>query len=496
MENRNQTVKAGHITRTPLLIALGIAFVLMGLGFYVSLKRTSAPPAQPPQNQQQSSALESAGGFVDYLEGMSSPVMALSRTALESQGSDAFNIEDLQTYVSRYESNETPAPVQTPAAPAAAPAALTPEQEMAARLRQMRDDSIMRSLRAPVDMSPLARGTGAAGAGAAAQGAADYGTAGAAWASDYAAGAQGAAGTLPPASQAYLNSAALRVNTASEALSYSNSLASGGGMGDMSGMSGSSSGYGASGAYGSYGAHNSPAMNSRTLSVYNALGNSDSLLNTAVEPVLSPYLIRQGAVLPCVLMTGINSDLPGMVQAQVTEDVYDSPRGDHVLIPRGSKVTGQYASAPMMGQERLMLAFNRVIFPDGRAMNLGAMPAAGHDGWSGLSADVDTHFWSMLGHAVLLGGITAGISLSTDDNTRDSNGELTLNGALSQSMGQSLGRVMTQVIERNMNLSPTLKVQPGFAFNVTLTKDIYFDAPYHNTTARSTARSAAARQWR
>ena len=495
MENRNQTVKAGHITRTPLLIALGIAFVLMGLGFYVSLKRTSAPPAQPPQNQQQSSALESAGGFVDYLEGMSSPVMALSRTALESQGSDAFNIEDLQTYVSRYESNDTPAPVQAPAAPAAAPApaALTPEQEMAARLRQMRDDSIMRSLRAPVDMSPLARGTGAAGAGAASQGA---GAAGASLAADYAAGAYGAAGTLPPASQAYLNSAALRMNTASEAQSSYNSLAAGGAMGGMGGMGGSGSGYGASGAYGAYGAHSAPAMNSRTLSAYNALGNSDSLLNTAVEPVLSPYLVRQGAVLPCVLMTGINSDLPGMVQAQVTEDVYDSPRGDHVLIPRGSKVTGQYASAPMMGQERLMLAFNRVIFPDGRAMNLGAMPAAGHDGWSGLSADVDTHFWSMLGHAVLLGGITAGISLSTDDNTRDSNGELTLNGALSQSMGQSLGRVMTQVIERNMNLSPTLKVQPGFAFNVTLTKDIYFDAPYHNTTDRSTARSAAARQWR
>ena len=489
MENRNQTVKAGHITRTPLLIALGIAFVLMGLGFYVSLKRTSAPPAQPPQNQQQSSALESAGGFVDYLEGMSSPVMALSRTALESQGSDAFNIEDLQTYVSRYESNDTPAPVQAPAAPASAPApaALTPEQEMAARLRQMRDDSIMRSLRAPVDMSPLARGTGAAGAGAASQGA---GAAGASLAADYAAGAYGAAGALPPASQAYLNSAALRMNTASEAQSSYNSLAADGAMGGMGGMGGSGSGYGA------YGAHSAPAMNSRTLSAYNALGNTDSLLNTAVEPVLSPYLVRQGAVLPCVLMTGINSDLPGMVQAQVTEDVYDSPRGDHVLIPRGSKVTGQYASAPMMGQERLMLAFNRVIFPDGRAMNLGAMPAAGHDGWSGLSADVDTHFWSMLGHAVLLGGITAGISLSTDDNTRDSNGELTLNGALSQSMGQSLGRVMTQVIERNMNLSPTLKVQPGFAFNVTLTKDIYFDAPYHNTTDHSTARSAAARQWR
>lgn len=213
------------------------------------------------------------------------------------------------------------------------------------------------------------------------------------------------------------------------------------------------------------------------LSTYQELVNNDTTMIGQIQTVHSPYLVRQGAVIPCTLLTGINSDLPGLVQAQVNEDVYDSPQGQHVLIPKGSKVIGQYASSVMMGQERLMMAFNRIIFPDGKAMDLGAMVGSSLDGYSGFNAQVDNHFFSLLTNAVLLGGVTAGISLSVDDK-RDDDGNLTLNGALSQSLGQSLGRVLTNVIERNLNTAPTLKVKSGFAFNVTLIKDIYFNSPY------------------
>ena len=216
----------------------------------------------------------------------------------------------------------------------------------------------------------------------------------------------------------------------------------------------------------------------KTLAAYNSLKGGATLLKEKVESVLSPYLLRQGVLIPCVLLSGVNSDLPGQVQAQVTSDVFDTPYGRHVLIPKGSKIIGQYASAPLMGQERVMLGFNRVIFPDGKALSLGSMPGASLDGFAGFSAEVDNHMWRLFSNAVLLGGVTAGVSLAVDNDAYDEEGRLTLNGALSQGLGQSLGRVITSVIERNLSVSPTLTVAPGFLFNVTLTQDIYFDGPY------------------
>lgn len=216
----------------------------------------------------------------------------------------------------------------------------------------------------------------------------------------------------------------------------------------------------------------------KTLAAYERLKGGATLLKEKVESVLSPYLLRQGVLIPCVLLSGVNSDLPGQVQAQVTSDVFDTPYGRHVLIPKGSKIIGQYASAPLMGQERVMLGFNRVIFPDGKALSLGSMPGASLDGFAGFSAEVDNHMWRLFSNAVLLGGVTAGVSLAVDNDAYNEEGRLTLNGALSQGMGQSLGRVITTVIERNLSVSPTLTVAPGFLFNVTLTQDIYFDGPY------------------
>lgn len=218
--------------------------------------------------------------------------------------------------------------------------------------------------------------------------------------------------------------------------------------------------------------------NPKTLAAYERLKGGATLLKEKVESVLSPYLLRQGVLIPCVLLSGVNSDLPGQVQAQVTSDVFDTPYGRHVLIPKGSKIIGQYASAPLMGQERVMLGFNRVIFPDGKALSLGSMPGASLDGFAGFSAEVDNHMWRLFSNAVLLGGVTAGVSLAVDNDAYNEEGRLTLNGALSQGMGQSLGRVITTVIERNLSVSPTLTVAPGFLFNVTLTQDIYFDGPY------------------
>lgn len=214
------------------------------------------------------------------------------------------------------------------------------------------------------------------------------------------------------------------------------------------------------------------------LSSYDALAAGDNhALPYRVQSVDTPYIIRQGAVVPAVLLTGINSDVPGQVIAQTTAPVYDSPLGNFELIPRGSRLLGQYVSQPAYGTERLMLAFNRIILPDGKSLTLGAMPGASLDGYAGFDAEVDNHLLRLISGALLLGGITAVVSLSQDD-VYDDDGHITVSSAMTQAVGASLGRVLAQVVERNINISPTLQVKPGYEFNLTLIKDLRFDGPY------------------
>ncbi|WP_277296348.1 TrbI/VirB10 family protein [Succinatimonas hippei] len=214
-----------------------------------------------------------------------------------------------------------------------------------------------------------------------------------------------------------------------------------------------------------------------TLNDYNYLQNDKFKLKHKVEKVTNPFVIKQGSVIPAVLLTGINSDLPGQVSAQVTNDVLDSPFGNSILIPKGSKLIGQYGSGPGFGHSRILMGFNRVIFPDGKSLNLEAMPGTGSDGYSGFKADVDNHWLNLISYSVFLGGITTAVTLSTDA-AYDVDGKITPQAALSQSMGEILGRTMSQVIERNLSISPTLTVKPGFRFNVAVTKDIEFSGEY------------------
>ncbi len=214
------------------------------------------------------------------------------------------------------------------------------------------------------------------------------------------------------------------------------------------------------------------------LAAYAALDGGDMhALSYQVESVDTPFIIRQGAVVPAVLLTGINSDIPGQVMAQTTAPVYDSPRGNYELIPAGCRLVGQYLSQPAYGTERVMLAFNRIIFPDGKALTLGAMPASALDGYAGLNAEVNNHMLRLLSGALLLGGITAMVAVTQDD-AYDSDGNLTTSSAMSQAIGMSLGQVLADVIERNLNIAPTLEVKPGFKFNLTLVKDLRFKGPY------------------
>lgn len=214
-----------------------------------------------------------------------------------------------------------------------------------------------------------------------------------------------------------------------------------------------------------------------TLEGYQELLNHDDESRESVRQPKNPFCLLQGSVLRAVLISGINSDLPGQISAQISEDVFDTPKGRFVLIPRGSRLIGQYTANPHYGQERVFLAFNRLIFPNGKSLRLNAMPGQSSDGYSGLDAQVDNHFFKLLSGCFML----SAISTSNYKMQRNNNDFMNTQEAMSLSLAQNLNQIMSNIVERNLNISPTLKVKPGFLFSVAVTQDLYFDGPYYKS---------------
>ena len=141
-------------------------------------------------------------------------------------------------------------------------------------------------------------------------------------------------------------------------------------------------------------------------------------LNTRLEAPTTPYILRTGWVIPALLLTAMESELPGKITAQVSEDVYDSGTGNYLLIPQGSRLVGEYANAIQYGQSRIFVAWQRIIYPDNSALDIGAMPGADGEGESGFHDLVDNHFLRLFGSALLMSAITAGITYSQDQGDK------------------------------------------------------------------------------
>ena len=204
-------------------------------------------------------------------------------------------------------------------------------------------------------------------------------------------------------------------------------------------------------------------------------------LDSKPEPPRSPYELRAGFVVPATLISGINSDLPGQIVAQVAQDVYDTATGKWLLIPQGSRLVGTYASEVAYGQARVLVAWQRIVFPDGKAMDIGAMPGADSAGYAGFNDQVNNHYLRLFGSAFLMSGVTAGITYSQRRNeTTNAFGAPSASSALSEALGQQLGQVTAQLIAKNMGIAPTLEIRPGYRFNVVVTKDMTFSKPYRS----------------
>jgi type IV secretion system protein TrbI len=192
----------------------------------------------------------------------------------------------------------------------------------------------------------------------------------------------------------------------------------------------------------------------------------DRLANPA-----SRYIVQAGAVIPAALITGIRSDLPGQVTAQVTEHIYDSPTGKYLLIPQGSKLVGTYDSHVSFGQDRVLLVWTRLLMPNGRSIVLERQPGADTQGFAGLEDEVD-HHWGRLFMAAALStllGVGSELGATNSDNA--------IVTALRRGSSDSLNQTGQQVVRRNLNIQPTLTIRPGFPVRVIVNRDLVL-APY------------------
>jgi type IV secretion system protein TrbI len=188
----------------------------------------------------------------------------------------------------------------------------------------------------------------------------------------------------------------------------------------------------------------------------------------------SPYVVQAGTIIPAALMTGIRSDLPGQITAQVTEAVYDTPSGRAKLIPQGARLIGVYDSQVAFGQSRVLLVWTRLIMPNGRSIVLERQQGADAGGYSGLEDEVDNH-WAELFKAALLSTIL-GVGAELGSGA-DSGSNTDIIQALRLSGANSLNQTGQQVVRRNLNIQPTLSIRPGFPVRVIVNRDLVLE-PY------------------
>jgi type IV secretion system protein VirB10 len=221
-----------------------------------------------------------------------------------------------------------------------------------------------------------------------------------------------------------------------------------------------------------------PRRNNRAYAQFDQPGRVDRWrLDSSVEAPRTSYELRAGFVIPATLISGINSDLPGQIIAQVSQDVFDSATGRYRLIPQGTRLVGTYDAQVAYGQRRLLVAWQRLIFPDGKAMDIGSMPGADSAGYAGFNDKTNNHYLRIFGNALLMSGVIAGINSSQTNPDNDPFGTST-NTLITQALAQQMGRVATEMIQKNLNISPTLEIRPGYRFNVMAVKDLTFQKPY------------------
>ncbi len=190
---------------------------------------------------------------------------------------------------------------------------------------------------------------------------------------------------------------------------------------------------------------------------------------------LTRYQVMGGTVIPGVLLTGINSDLPGQILGQVSQNVFDSVSGRYLLLPQGTKILGEYDSRVSYGQERVLIVWTRLILPSGKSLSLEGMPGVDLSGFAGLSEKVNNHYVKLISGVVLGSVLGAGAQMARGSNSNidPTFGQLALEGS-----AQNINQAGQQITRKNLNIQPTLEISPGQRFNIFVTKDLILE-PYN-----------------
>ena len=214
-----------------------------------------------------------------------------------------------------------------------------------------------------------------------------------------------------------------------------------------------------------------PSAQDRQLAFLNQAPDKRTVSPDRVAAPASPNVLQAGAVIAAALITGIRSDLPGQITAQVTENVYDSPTGRILLVPQGTRIIGQYDNGVGFGQRRVLLVWNRLIFPNGRSIVLERQPGADAGGYAGLEDGIDYHWGELFKAATLstLLGVGSEMGSSSEENA--------VVRALRRGAADSVSDAGQQVVGRQLNIAPTLTIRPGFPVRVIVTRDLVLE-PY------------------
>ncbi|WP_297321967.1 TrbI/VirB10 family protein [uncultured Bartonella sp.] len=214
---------------------------------------------------------------------------------------------------------------------------------------------------------------------------------------------------------------------------------------------------------------------SRQQAFLDAKSDTRTVSSERIAAPASRDILQAGSVIPAALLTGIRSDLPGQITAQVTQNIYDSPTGRILLIPQGTRLIGQYDNAVAFGQSRVLFVWNRLIFANGRSIVLERQPGADASGYAGVQDKVDYHWWQLTKAAALSTLLSVGSELAMDDDD-DRLVRAIRNGA--QDTFNDAGQ---KIVDRQLNIAPTLTVRPGFPIRVIITRDIVLE-PYSDAS--------------
>jgi type IV secretion system protein TrbI len=211
----------------------------------------------------------------------------------------------------------------------------------------------------------------------------------------------------------------------------------------------------------------------KKLAFLNGKGDDQIYNPHSLQKPASPYTLMAGSIIPVSLITGLNSDLPGFVIGQVTEQVYDTVTGRHLLIPQGTKIIGKYDSVVAFGQKRALVVWQRLIRPDGSSLVIDNLPATDEGGYAGLEDKVDYHTWQLLKGIALATLLGVGTELSIGNDEGD------LIKAIRQSAQENVNRAGQSFVERQLDVQPTLTVRPGWPLRIIVHKDLVLE-PYPN----------------